>query len=129
MTDDLDAIKQLLGTYFDAWYDCDVDKLERVFHPSCHLLANLNGALDDDDMPTVRDRLGRMESGASRGDARHDRILMVDLASPTTAVAKVQLSIGEKLFTDYLSLLKVDHRWQIMNKLFAVDPLAERAPA
>ena len=43
----------------------------------------------------------------------------------STAVAKVRLAIGSKLFTDYLSLLHLDGRWLIMAKVFSFRPLGE----
>ena len=125
MTQAVDEIRALLQIYFDAWYECDVEKLKAVFHPSCHLVCVIDGELDDDDMAKVHARIAKLESGASRGDARHDKVLMVDVASPTTAAAKVRLAIGKKLFTDYLSLLRLDGRWVIMAKVFSFRPLAE----
>lgn len=125
MDERISEIQELLQTYFDGWYECDVGKLQSVFHPSCHLVCIIDGALDDDDMPKVLAGVARRESGASRGAPRHDRVLMLDVASPTTAMAKVELSINAKLFTDYLSLLRVDGRWRIMAKVFSFRPLAD----
>ena len=41
----------------------------------------------------------------------------VDLAG-TCAVAKVESDFGDYGFVDYLSLLKIDGRWVIVNKVF-----------
>ena len=45
----------------------------------------------------------------------------IELAGPVTALARVQCSIGPKLFTDFLSLIHVDGRWQIISKVFHLD--------
>ena len=33
-------------------------------------------------------------------------------------MAKVQLAFGDRFFTDYLSLLRVDGQWRIVSKTF-----------
>ena len=125
MKEPIGEICSMLQTYFDGWYEADPDKLARAFHPDCHLFCVIDGKLDNDAMPKVLDGVAHRTSGASRGDARHDRILSLDLASPTTALAKVQLSINRKLFTDYLSLIRLDSEWRIISKVFSFEPLQD----
>ncbi|MCY1306492.1 putative lumazine-binding protein [compost metagenome] len=60
-------------------------------------------------------------SPASRGEVRADRILSIEFAGPVAALAKVQCAIGEKAFTDLLSLVFVEGRWQIIAKVFHYD--------
>jgi len=116
-------IRIVLQDYFDGWHEADAGKLSRVFHPACHLFCVINGALDDDDMEKVYASVRGRQSPASRGEARVDKILAIDVAGPQTALAKVQLAIGPKLFTDNLSLLKLNGRWQIISKTFSFEPL------
>ena len=52
---------------------------------------------------------------------RHDRILQIDQASPTAAFVKLECAIPPRYFTDYLSLLKVEGRWQVAQKVFATE--------
>ena len=47
---------------------------------------------------------------------------------PVTALAKVQCSIGANHFTDLLTLIFVDGRWQVIAKVFHVD-ISTRRPA
>jgi hypothetical protein len=54
-----------------------------------------------------------------KGLPRDDVILLVDQAGPTTALVKVKCQIPPRFFTDYLSLLKVDGRWVVAQKVFA----------
>jgi len=42
----------------------------------------------------------------------------IDFSGPTTAIAKVECQLPPRYFTDYLTLLKVDGRWQIISKTF-----------
>jgi hypothetical protein len=119
-----------LTDYFDGFYACDVDTLKNVFHPACHLYSATNGDLVDNDMENVYRRLAERESPASRGDARIDRILSIDKSDDGTALVKLQIAIGDKLFTDFLSLIHLDDRWQIISKTYTwVARAAEQAEA
>ena len=33
----------VVQVYFDGLYECDPEKLATIFHPSCHLFANMDG--------------------------------------------------------------------------------------
>jgi hypothetical protein len=54
-------------------------------------------------------------------DQRRREITMVDVTGDA-AVAKVVLDYPNALFTDYMSLLKIDGEWRIVNKTFTVQP-------
>ena len=119
-----DEIARALDAYFDGFYDGDVGKLERIFHPNAHLYSAADGPLMDDPMDAVYARVRDRTPPASRRQRREDRILTIDRSGPEAALAKVQLAIGEKLFTDYLTLLKIDGRWQIISKTYTYVPVA-----
>ena len=57
-------------------------------------------------------------SPASRGETVQERILSIEFAGPVTALAKVECAILPKHFTDLLTLIHVDGRWQIIAKVF-----------
>lgn len=116
-------IAAALQAYFDGWHEGSPDKLKAIFHPSAHLYCAIDGALDDDGMRKVCAYVAARESPAQRGEARRDRILSIDVAGSEAAFAKVQIAIGQKLFTDYLSLLRIGGRWQIVSKTFTHEPL------
>jgi hypothetical protein len=63
-------------------------------------------------------------SPKAQGLSRHDEILQVDESSPTTAFVKLKCAIPPRFFTDYLCLLKVEGRWQIVQKVFATETRA-----
>jgi hypothetical protein len=42
----------------------------------------------------------------------------------TAAVARVVLDYPNAHFTDYLSLLKINDEWKVVNKIFHVEPRA-----
>lgn len=120
-------IAETLTNYFDGFYESDADKLKQIFHPSCHLYYAPDGALQDDGMETVYERVRGRTAPKVTGQPRMDKILSIDQSGAGSALAKVRIAIGDRLFTDYLSLLKIDGRWQIIAKSFSWVLLAEAA--
>ena len=117
-------IVTLLQDYFDGFYASDVDKLKRVFHPDCHLISATGGPLVDDPMDVVYARVAGRTPPAAENQKRRDRVLSIDKSGPEAALAKVQIAIGPKLYTDYLNLLRIDGRWQIVAKIYSHVPIA-----
>ena len=117
-------IASALENYFDGFYTGDTDQLRGIFHANCHLFTAADGPLQDDDMAAVYTRVEGREAPAKRNDSRHDRILSIDMSGPESALAKVQIAIGPKLYTDYLSMLKIDGGWRIISKTYTHVMLA-----
>jgi hypothetical protein len=116
-------IVQVLQDYFDGFYASDVAKLKGVFHPNCHLMSATAGPLADDDMDAVYARVAGRKPPASVHQKRLDRVLSIDRSGPEAALAKVEIAIGPRLFTDYLNLLRIDGRWQIVSKIYTYVPI------
>ena len=116
--DALPPITALLQDYFDGLYFSDTQRLRRVFHPQAIYATATGGTpltLRMDEYFAVVDK---RPAPASRGDARNDRIESIQFVGPVTALAKVQCAIKPKHFTDLLTLIQVDGRWQIIAKVF-----------
>lgn len=116
-----EAIVTVLQRYFDGLYRSDTGILKQVFHPKALYATATDGSLLELDMDRYFPIVDKRPSPASRGEERADRILSIEFAGPVTALAKVQCAIGEKAFTDLLSLVFVDGRWQIIAKVFHYD--------
>jgi len=117
--DDRAAIERTVQTYLDGLYEGDADKLASVFAATSALTYEQDGKLvvwpRDQWLQAVRER----GSPKSKGLARDDAILLVDQSGPHTALVKVKCQIPPRYFTDYLSLLKIDGRWVVAQKVFA----------
>ena len=118
-------ISNALQDYFDGFYDSDVATLKRIFHPNAHLYSAADGPLVDDDMDAVYARVEARTAPSSMGQPRMDKILSIDRSGPESALAKVQLAIGDRFYTDYLTMLKVDGGWRIISKTWTYVPLSE----
>ncbi len=108
----------VLHDYFEGLYRSDAHILRRVFHPSALYACATDGSLLTLEMDAYFQVVEQRPSSASRGDMRTDNILAIELVGPVTALAKVQCSILPKHFTDLLTLIFLDGRWQIISKVF-----------
>lgn len=115
-----------LAVYFDGLYHSDTGRLARVFHPLAVYVTATEAAANGgrpvhltmgEYFPIVDAR----PSPAGRGEARRDRIVSLEFAGPVTAFARVDCAIGPKLFTDFLTLIFTDGRWQIIAEVFHYD--------
>ncbi len=122
MQSDYQAIIDVLSTYFDGLYFSDTARLKTAFHPQAIYACATDGTLLHLDMETYFPIVDKRPSPASRGEARQDRIISIEFAGPVTALARVECAIGEKSFTDLLSLVRLDGRWQIISKVFPEPP-------
>ncbi|MBC3920205.1 nuclear transport factor 2 family protein [Undibacterium sp. CY18W] len=108
----------MLQQYFDGLYQSDTRILARVFHPEAHYYCATEGHLLHLDMQQYFPVVDQRPSPASRNETRRDRIISIELAGPVTAFARVECAIANKFFTDFLTLTRLDGRWQIVSKVF-----------
>ncbi len=112
------AIEAMLSDYFDAMHTQDMDKFDRVFHKDVVLYSAQTGELNIRPYAIYREAVVNRESPESKGEARNEKILMIDEISDTAALAKVQLEMFGGVMQDYLSLIQIDGRWQIISKIW-----------
>lgn len=115
------AVADVLQTYFDGLYLGDTALLAQAFHPSAIYATATEGHLVHLTMPEYFPIVDARPSPASRGEGRTERIVSIDVVGDATARACVQLSMGEKAFTDYLNLVRLDGQWRIIAKIFHFD--------
>jgi len=117
---DLELITQTVQLYFDGMYRGDIGLLRKAFHPKAHLFGYLRGAFVH---ISVEEWFGMVESRpvpAESGEAYDMRIVSTDVTGAVATVKVADLYQGLR-FTDYLTLLKTDDNWAIVNKAFHHD--------
>ena len=102
----------------DLLYKGDVDLIKSVFHQEATVSSISEGKIISVNMEGFRKRVATRESPESIGETRHDKIILIDISSPTTAIAKVECMILKNHYTDYLSFIKVSEKWGIISKVF-----------
>lgn len=113
--DDLLAVEEVAMAYLTSGQTGDVDLLRGAFHESARLQSVKDGRYTEwsgQEFISWRRPGKRSEYEA--------RVLSVDCAG-TAAVAKVELVFSDRRYVDYLSLLEIDGRWWIVNKIFHTE--------
>lgn len=121
MDDRYAAVVATLATYFDGLYHSDTTRLAAVFHPEARYVCAVEGGPLNLGMAAYFPIVDKRPSPASRQEVRQDNILSIEFAGPVTAFARVECAIGPKRFTDFLTLIFLEDRWQIIAKVFHFD--------
>jgi hypothetical protein len=116
--DSIGEITKLLQDYFDGLYDGDLDKFGRLFHPNAHLYATDGSALTDLSREQYFELIASRKSPRAQNLTRYDRIVSIHKSGPDTALATVNCAIPPRYFTDYLTLVRTAHGWQIISKTY-----------
>jgi hypothetical protein len=106
--------------YLDGMFYADETKLRRAFHPQSLQVGHYRGRLEYDPLDTFVKFV--MDGPASKPGAPYDaEITVLEVAFDTAVVKVVDDWRGER-YTDYLTMLKHDGKWSIVNKAFTVHP-------
>src|SRR5262249_24365668 len=81
--------------YLDLMYDCDTAKFDRVFYPSSQLHGLREGKMTCWPAAQYKDVLASRKSPKAQGSKREEQVLLLDVASPTQALAKVRVRIND----------------------------------
>jgi protease I len=111
------AIRQTVQYYFDGGKNRDSLTLRKAFHPEARMLFARDGKLVVVPIAEYISRVGSERLKPGEVDSTERKVTSVDVVGDA-AVAKVELKRPNALLTDYMSLLKVDGRWLIVNKIF-----------
>ena len=115
------AIRAAVQTYLDGLYEGDADKLAAVFHPTSALTQWQDGELKITPRDAWLEAVRNRPSPHARGLARADEILAIEQIGPAMAHVKLRCAIPPRYFTDLLSLLKIEGRWQVAQKVFMTE--------
>lgn len=118
---DFKEISDQMQVYFDGLYLSDRDKLAAVFHPDARYICATDKDLTNLSMAEYFPIVTARTSPASRGDIRKDAIVSIELAGANSAFVRAHCAVGDRYFTDLLTLIKADGVWRIMSKVFHYD--------
>jgi hypothetical protein len=118
------AVRQTVQYYFDGGKHRDSVALRKAFHPEARMLFARDGKLVVVPIAEYITRVGSDPLEPGEVDSTERRVVSVDVAGDA-AVAKLELKRPDALLTDYMSLLKTDGRWVIVNKIFTRETRRE----
>jgi hypothetical protein len=111
------AIRQTVQYYFDGGKNRDSLTLRKAFHPDARMLFARDGKLVVVPIGEYITRVGSERLKPGEVDSTDRKVVSVAVVGDA-AVARIELKQSQALLTDYMSLLKVDGRWLIVNKIF-----------
>ncbi|MBW2623923.1 MAG: nuclear transport factor 2 family protein [Deltaproteobacteria bacterium] len=124
MTDnatDLQRIRETVQLYFDGMYHSDVEKLKNAFHASAALMGYHDGNLAHIPLENWLEMVAARPAPAKNNEEYDMKLVSMDVTE-NVAVVKVRDLYMGLWFTDYLSLLKIEGDWVIVNKIFHHEP-------
>ncbi len=114
-----EAVRAAIEHYFQGHATGEGSHFEQVFHPESKLMWMRDGAFNT---RTSAEYIGGARGVPADDEAdRKRRITDIDITGDA-AVVRLELDYPGALITDYMSMLKIDGRWQIVNKIFHVEP-------
>lgn len=115
------AVRAALENYFRGHATGQAEHFRKIFHPDSKLFAIRDGKYWQ---LTSEEYISRAPGKAPADEAKRKRVIeSVDITG-NAAMAKIVLDYPQVKFTDYMSLLKVDGEWKIINKTFHAEPKA-----
>ena len=113
-------IKQTIQYYVTGYLQAEKEILAKAFYPETRLYSVDEGKIDKTEMS---EWFKNLDERKAKGDIRTAKlkIIWIDITQDT-AVAKIQLKFAKVQYTDYLSLLQVNHQWTIVGKVYSSHP-------
>jgi hypothetical protein len=109
------AVRAAIEHYFQGHATGQGEHYRKVFHPDAKLFFIRDGKLTQ---WTSEEYISRASGKPAPDEAQRKRkIDSIDITGDS-AVVKLTLDYPSVVFTDYMSMLKIDGRWMIVNKTF-----------
>ncbi|HEX5168794.1 MAG TPA: nuclear transport factor 2 family protein [Cyclobacteriaceae bacterium] len=110
-------IKAVVQDYFDGIFYGDLNKLTTAFHPQCLLVGDINGQPYFKNLTDYLFGVKNRKSPNELGEAFRMKILSIETQNEI-AVVKLHVPMLGNNYYDYISLVRIDGRWKILNKVF-----------
>lgn len=118
-TNETEAAKIPLNDYLQAQATGNGDLIRKAFFKEARIMAFRDGKLTN---LSVEEFAGRFNGKAADDEEKRTRKIESVDVSGNAAIAKIVLDYPTVKFTDYMSLLKIDGEWKIVNKSFYAEP-------
>jgi hypothetical protein len=113
------GVREAIDHYFQGHATGVGDHFRKAFHPDAKLFFIRDGKFRT---WTLDEYVSRASGKPAPDEADRKRsIASIDI-SGNAAIVKVLLDYPSVRFTDYMSMLKVDGQWKIVNKTFYAEP-------
>lgn len=120
------AVLAVVDSYCRGVYCGDVELLRSVFHPKAALFAEVRGQPYYRELDDYLSVVAHRRSPEALGEPFRMKPIAVEVTHEI-AFAKVHCPMFDYNYTDYLSFVRQDGGWRIVNKLFTDVPADVRS--
>lgn len=117
------AVRQALDYYIQGHATGQGEHFRKAFHTDARLFAVRDGKYWQ---LTSEEYIARAAGKPADDEVQRKRNIEAIDITGNAAVAKIVLDYPQVKFTDYMSLLKIDGQWKIVNKTFYAEPKARK---
>ncbi len=114
---DFEKIIETVTLYFKGTYHGSAEMLSKAFHPTARITGIINDEIFDWSLSEFISRITMSPSAANKGENYDKKIISID-NTKNAAMVKACVIVGEFIFFDYITLLKINGHWIIKNKSF-----------
>jgi hypothetical protein len=118
MADERESVKIPLNYYLQAHATGDPEFIRKAFHRDARITAFRDGKLLN---LSTEEFAGRFSGKAADDEERRKRTIESIDITGNAAIAKIVLDYPSVKFVDYMTLLKIDGEWKIVNKSFYAE--------
>jgi hypothetical protein len=116
----LPDLEEAIQLYFDVLFECDLEKFDRLFHPSCNLYSPGDAGVSVVSLADYRQIVARRTPPAQSGYEREERVDAVLAASDDVALVSLSSRVADRRFKDLLSFVRATDGWKIVAKTYAL---------
>jgi hypothetical protein len=117
------AVRLPIENYFKGHATGDGEYFRKAFHPEAKLFFIRDGKFSQ---LTCEEYISRANGKPPADEAQRKRHIESINITGNTAIVKLILDYPAAKLTDYMSLLKIDGEWKIVNKIFYAEPKAKQ---
>jgi len=114
---DFEKIIEVITMYFKGTYQGNSDLLYKAFHPDARITGLINNETIDWALSDFITRVTTNPTAVNKGEKYDKEIISID-KTKDAAMVKSRVAVGEWIFFDYITLLKIEGQWIIRNKSF-----------
>ncbi len=115
---EIEAVKVPLENYLMGHETGKAEYMKKAFHTEGKLMFIRDGKYTTRDF---KDYIGGMDGKPAKDEAERKRRIESIEVSGDAAIGKIILDYPTARFVDYMTLLKIEGEWKIVNKAFYIE--------